>query len=440
MKRNSPKAKHFWLVIILFGFVGQIAWSIENMYFNLFLFNYIGGTATDIANMVMLSAIVATVVTLFMGALSDKLNRRKVFLCAGYILWGLSTLCFAFISRENTAQLFPNADAARVLSLTVGAVIALDCIMTFFGSTANDAAFNSWVTDVTDETNRGSVEGVLNMFPLIALLVVSGTAGLIVDKLGYPLFFVILGLSVSICGVIGCFVLKESRSGAPSKEKYLSNLIYGFRPSVVKANSRFYLCMVGLCLFNTATQIFMPYFVIYLNKTLGFDVMTYSIVMAVVILFASVMSVVLGKVVDRADKTVISIISVLVFAAGLLGLFLARGLVPVMLVSAAMMSGFVLISIVFMSSARDYTPQDKVGLFQGIRLFFYVLLPMIIGPKIGAYIIENSSVINTYVNDYGETVKVPVAGVFAAAAVASLLVIIPVLLLKRSERKGSAAK
>ena len=32
--------KKAWLTIIVFGLIGQIAWSIENMQFNLFLFNY----------------------------------------------------------------------------------------------------------------------------------------------------------------------------------------------------------------------------------------------------------------------------------------------------------------------------------------------------------------------------------------------------------------
>ena len=31
--------------------------------------------------------------------------------------------------------------------------------MTFVGSFCNDAAFNAWVTDITDETNRGTVGG-----------------------------------------------------------------------------------------------------------------------------------------------------------------------------------------------------------------------------------------------------------------------------------------
>jgi hypothetical protein len=46
--------------------------------------------------------------------------------------------------------------------------------MTFFGSTANDAAFNAWVTDSTDSTNRGAAEGINSMMPLVSILVVFG--------------------------------------------------------------------------------------------------------------------------------------------------------------------------------------------------------------------------------------------------------------------------
>ena len=53
-------------------------------------------------------------------------------------------------------------------------MIVLDCVMTFFGSSANDAAFNAWVTDVTDDGNRGRVEAVLAVMPLVAMLVVFG--------------------------------------------------------------------------------------------------------------------------------------------------------------------------------------------------------------------------------------------------------------------------
>jgi hypothetical protein len=44
------------------------------------------------------------------------------------------------------------------MSVGVTLTITLDCVMTFFGSTANDAAFNAWLSDSTDSSNRGRAE------------------------------------------------------------------------------------------------------------------------------------------------------------------------------------------------------------------------------------------------------------------------------------------
>ena len=107
MKQTKLSASS-WATIILFGLIGQIAWSIENMQFNLFLFNYIGGTTSDIAAMVAWSAIISTFTTLIMGIVTDRIGKRRLFLCVGYIIWGIITMAFAFISRENTARLFPS--------------------------------------------------------------------------------------------------------------------------------------------------------------------------------------------------------------------------------------------------------------------------------------------------------------------------------------------
>jgi len=82
---QSKVSGRTWIVIVLFGMFGQIAWVVENMYFNLFLFNEIGGTTTDITMMVAASAIIATLATLFMGALSDRLGHRRLFISVGYL-------------------------------------------------------------------------------------------------------------------------------------------------------------------------------------------------------------------------------------------------------------------------------------------------------------------------------------------------------------------
>lgn len=76
----------FWLVLTVFSLMGQVAWVVENMYFNVFIYNMFKASATDIANMVAASAVAATLTTVFMGALSDRVGKRKVFICGGYIL------------------------------------------------------------------------------------------------------------------------------------------------------------------------------------------------------------------------------------------------------------------------------------------------------------------------------------------------------------------
>ena len=53
-----------WTVLLLFGLIGQIAWSVENMYFNLFVFKTIAPDLDAITLMVQLSGIAATVTTL----------------------------------------------------------------------------------------------------------------------------------------------------------------------------------------------------------------------------------------------------------------------------------------------------------------------------------------------------------------------------------------
>ena len=169
---NSKKlTPRLWISVLVLGLAGQFAWTIENMYLNVFLYQTVAASADAIAAMVAASAIVATLTTLLMGALSDRLGRRRVFIVGGYLLWGISTALFGFISSDNIKTLFPMANAAFLATVFI---ILLDCIMTFFGSTANDAALNAYITEQTGEDNRGRVEAVLVTLPLISMLVIFG--------------------------------------------------------------------------------------------------------------------------------------------------------------------------------------------------------------------------------------------------------------------------
>ncbi|MFI7450610.1 hypothetical protein ACIBQX_24160 [Nonomuraea sp. NPDC049714] len=63
----------------MLGFVGQVAWTVENMYLNVFVYDPITDVAIAIAIMVALSAASATPAMVLVGALSDRVGRRRVF-------------------------------------------------------------------------------------------------------------------------------------------------------------------------------------------------------------------------------------------------------------------------------------------------------------------------------------------------------------------------
>ena len=195
-----------WAALILIGLFGQFAWTIENMYFNVFLYNTISTDPGYIAAMVGWSAAAATLTTLLMGALSDRLGKRKLFICGGYLLWGLSTAAFGLITPENAARLFPGVPAAAAAATMV---VVMDCVMTFFGSTANDAAFNAYVTDVTDDSNRGRAESVLAILPLVSMLVIFGVFDGLTQQGRWKEFFGIFGGAVSLVGLAAFFLVKD---------------------------------------------------------------------------------------------------------------------------------------------------------------------------------------------------------------------------------------
>ena len=415
-----------WLTLILVGLFGQFAWTIENMYFNVFLYNTISTDPDYIARMVAWSAVAATVTTLLMGALSDRVGKRKVFICAGYILWGLSTAAFGYITKENAARLFPAANAAAAAATMV---VVLDCVMTFFGSTANDGAFNAYVTDVTDSTNRGKAESVLAILPLISMLIIFGLFDGLTQQGRWKEFFNIFGFAVTGVGLVSLVLVKDEPGLEPRKDSYFKNLLYGLRPSVMRENPELYLAFAAFCVFSVAVQVFFPYLIIYIQNYLG--ITDYAIVLGVVLILASAVSVVSGRYIDRLGKLRFAVPAVAIMLAGLAGMYFVRSQAGVMAAGTVMMGGYMMVSAALGANIRDWTPEGKVGHFQGIRMIFAVMLPMVIGPAIGAAVIKGSD--STYI-ELGQVKTVPTPGIYLAAAAVLLLVFVPIFLLKKKEK------
>lgn len=429
--RCSIKTKlssKFWVALTLFSLVGQVAWVVENMYLNVFIYKIFNATAEHISLMVAASAVVATLTTVFMGALSDKIGKRKLFICGGYILWGVSIFAFALIKSDFATTVFGSVLSSAMVSASVGAnlVIILDCVMTFFGSSANDAAFNAWLTDNTDNSNRGSAEGLNAMMPLVAVLVVfGGFMAFDLDKAeAWTVIFTIIGVVVSVIGIVGIFIIDDSKT-VRQDSPYFKNVVYGFLPKTVSQNPSLYFFLLGFVIFNTSIQIFMPYLIIYYEKTL--QMTDYVFIMAPAIILASAVTFFWGKVYDSRGFRFSSHIALLWLIAGYVLLYFFETYIPVFAGSLLMMCGYLSGMAVFGAKIRDLTPVGKAGMFQGIRIFSQVLLPGVIGPYIGKTVLKNAEMI---ANSDGTFSFLPNQNIFLASLIVIVLAFAFILIKK----------
>jgi MFS family permease len=427
--KNIKHDKRFWLALIIFSLTGQVAWTVENMYFNVFIYKMFHASASAISAMVAASAVAATVTTLIIGALSDKVGKRKIFICGGYIAWGITIWAFSLVRMDIIEGLFPNVVSAAALGVSV--TIILDCVMTFFGSSANDACFNAWLTDMSDDTNRGKVEGINAMMPLMSVLVVfGGFMGFNLDEASsWTTIFRLIGFLVIGIGVAGFFLIREPKVETGENQNYFANIFYGFRPSVVRENKQLYLTLALLALFNISIQVFMPYLILYYTEFLGLE--NFVLIFAPAIILAAIFTGVYGKVYDQKGFKAAIIPTLGLLMAGYLGLYFFKAIAPVFVSSLLMMCGFLGTGAVIGAKIRTHTPENKSGMFQGLRICGQVLIPGVIGPAIGAKILENAA---TVLNDDGTTSFIPNQNIFMGALIAVLTVwIVLIPLFRRKE-------
>ena len=421
-----------WTCALVFGLVGQIAWSVENMYFatlaqDIFSNVHRQDLATIVSTlMIWLSAIAATATTIFAGGFIDKIGKRKPFIAYGYLAWGATIMLFAAI---------PMSPTGNAIGLVAALLVIFDCIMTFFGSTANDAAFNTWMTDVTDTTNRGKVNAVMSVFSIVAFVIVFVLAMFLYNakNASNALFFIVLGAFPIIAGVIAIFVLEDSPNIIKnSNPDYLKETFYGFRPSVIKDNKMLYVCLSASCILGISQQTFFSYLINFILNTLG--IKDFILPLAIVIVLAGAFTAVTGMLYDKFGRKHFYIPLVFIVIISTLVIYLMKYMpqssyVYVLVIAGTFMLGSLLSGgSALMSSFQDYIPKGAEGRFQGVKMCFTVLLPMLIGPLITMIInlmkVDNQSV------DY-----LPPFEIFLAAAIIAVFALIPIFFVRKDSER-----
>ncbi len=424
-KKVTKLSHQTWFTIVTLAIVGEIAWAIENTWFNVFVYDEITTDPTPIAWMVAISAITATLTTIFIGVLSDrtrlKMGRRKVFILFGYILWGVIT------------AIFPMVELIQNISVAVVMVIFLDAVMTFFGSTAYDASFNAWITDTTDKTNRGRVQGIISMGALIANLIAIGASGFIIEAWGFSVFFYLMGGIVTITGLFVGMQIQESPISLEEqnqpKKRFMEDLILTFKPETVKKNPILYLLLLHMALVGIASQISGPFLFIYIENFLEFSKEEMSIVGGGVILIVAIASVVYGMYSHRFHRKKMLFTAIIIHSIFSIIFYFTRGMLPIFIVMIFSLSSGMINMIILNSWIQDLLPEQDRGKFQGIRMIFYVAIPMIFGPMIGSAVIKNYGI--PTIDEFGTTGFIPTPEIFLFEGVIVLFALIPLFFIAK---------
>jgi MFS family permease len=286
---------------------------------------------------------------------------------------------------------------------------------------------------MTDNSNRGKAEGINAMMPLVAILAVFGgfMSFDLAKSESWTTIFAIIGIVVIIIGILGFFIIESNEKKSDENSSYFKNIFYGFRPSVIKENIPLYLYLIAFAIFGISIQIFMPYLIIYYEKTLALE--GYVLIMAPAIILASIFTVFWGRAYDKLGFNKAVIPSLLILSLGYVFLFAFTNTVCVFIGSLLMMCGYLSGAAVFGAMIRDKTPEGKAGMFQGLRIIGQVLIPGVIGPMISKEILRNA---DTILNSDGTTSFLPSKWIFMGALVGIAVLAIYLVPVISKNKKG----
>ena len=420
-------SKRNWALIWILGMAGQLCWNVENAWFNAFVYAKIAPNPDIISWMVGTSATVTTFATFLIGTMGDRRGKRKPFIAVGYILWGAFTIIFGVSEFLPIQSVF----AAGCF------VVAMDAIMSFFGSVGYDSGFCSWTTDISNESNRGRVGGAFATMPVLATIFGSVVSGIIIDQLDFFAFFTIIGVLVMAIGVFSVIMLKDSPQLRAKRDPkgFWHQFFSVFNYRTIRENKELFWVFVVMMVYFIGFNVYFPYINIYFVNYLGMDYTLTGIVQGLSLLVAVLLTIPAARFIDRGRNTGVIAVALLINVTGLLMISLSSQLISLAFGMLFAGAGYVIILQTLTAWYKNLYPEEQRGQFEGIKQLFFVCIPMIIGPFISNLIIKNYGVL--VVVD-GEEGMIPNELLFTVSAVLTLLTILPLLPAGRllSRRRG----
>lgn len=440
-KKPMSKTK-FWILLWGLGLAGQLCWNIENQWFSNFVYAKIAPWPEVVSTMVALSALATAFSTFFFGTLSDRMGSRRKLLWIGYILWGIFTIVFGLTEFIKVDGVESSVIVAAVF------VVVFDSVMSFFGSMGNDSGFNAWTNDMMTDENRGGIGAAIATQPVICTIVGTVLGGMIVgEQNNYMLLFIVFGIFVIVVGILALLFMQDS----PDLKPVIKGTFWQQFASVFNFKKFFAMKeLVWVNIFVTVYFIgfncYFSYMGIYMINYLGFSADMMGYIEGAGLVFAMALAIPATGLINKNKSPMLSYLSVISAVAGCLILyfFVNEETVnvqsvwnPILLIGVFLVgAGYVIILQTSTVWAKQLYPADSHGQFEGIRILFFVLFPMIAGPAIA------NPLINTYGFSYVEHYATgDIAGmapngvIFLAGAIATAFTVIPLFFATKHFKK-----
>lgn len=457
-KGKFLESLRFWIIVWGMGIAGQLCWNMENQWFNTFVYAKIAKNVDIVTSMVIVSAFTTTLSTFLFGTLSDRQGKRKKFVCWGYVIWGITTIIFGlteFIGKIASTHLF----------VAGFCVVMTDAVMSFFGSMGCDCGYNTWLNDNTTEKNKGAVGAALAALPIFGTVVGTLLGGALVEigstagdhgTDNYILLFSVMGGFVILMGVISLFIMKDAPDVAPYKEgSFASQMFSAFNFKKLKKNpdnKEMWLACVVVCVFFIPFNFYFTHMGNWMLYDLGFSAGDMGLIEGIGLLLAVVLTIPFSKLINSNKIPLVTLIAVIVNAIGLFLIsmlvkdpsnvdnttaFAAKNL-PLLGCVFLVGLGYVLIMQSGMIWVRGLFPKETRGQFEGVRVLFFTLIPMLIGTLVGNAIIKNTEG-GVFTNpDTGAVEQIPQENMFLWAGILVVLTLIPLYFAAKEYKKRLA--
>ncbi len=444
--KSKSSGLRFWILVWGLGIIGQLCWNIENQWFNTFVYAKIAKDPTIISWMVAVSAIATTFSTFLFGTLSDRKGRRKPFLAAGYILWGVFTILFGTTEFITGGQ--PAANA-QLLVLAATAVVLADALMSFFGSMGNDASFNAWLNDSMTEENRGHIGAALATQPIIGTIIGTVVGGMLIGKNdNYMRLFVVMGGLVIVFGVLTLFVMQDAPGLRANKQGgFWKQLLSAFNLRELLKHRELVWVFLVLTVYFIAFNVYYPHVGNYMIYYLGFSPDNIGIIQGIALILGMLSVIPATRLLNRDKFVLAAVLSIVLSIVGVatLGFFgRPENVDPSTILNWSLLiglfffgCGYIMFMQVLSVWMKELFPEDSKGQFEGFRIIFFVLIPWIVSPFIANPIIKsNGKILDTN----GLEAYLPTHVLFLISVALILLTFIPLVFAARQRRARKDAE